>query len=660
MDNINPIIYKVSFGFILSCLALYLKAQSDNLLTKKLSGIDLKNVLVSQADWKPFPKYEDRDAWESKTNRLIHIISLAEQQLQYKWPSLPVSSYLAYTGKGDRQAYESTCFEKRNVLHTLLLAELCEGRGRFLEQIASGVWSICEESFWGVPAHLDSHLANKKAYSVLPDVTFPVVDLVAAETASNLALVYYSLGYQLDSISPQLKKRIRHEINSRIFEPILNVNFWWMGFPGGRERPNNWNPWICSNVLNALLILEKDQGKREQMVKRVVSTLDNYLNHYPEDGGCDEGAVYWLAASACLFDNLEMLKEATHGRFDLFDVQKIKNMANFIYQVQISDRYFINFADCPPQIAIAPSASEIYRFGRAVNDPKMMQFASYYRKESSVPVNNWHAFRTFYDLFSNDVPAETEKKLPLPQNVWFPGIQVMATRDKKGTDKGFFVAAKGGTNGESHNHNDVGNYIVYYDGYPLIIDAGHGTYTAKTFSNRRYEIWSNRSDYHNVPTINGFLQNAGNNYRAGNVTYRKGKTYTQLKMDLSEAYPKEAGIVYWRRSIRLDRGEKVTVTEDVSLDTVGMSRVHLLTSYSPEVSRPGELCIHYVGLQEKPVDFAVRYNPDVFTPEIEKVVMDSPEDGGILSSWGDSIYRVSLIIKSPAKKAKYTYIISPK
>ena len=494
----KTIIYllKTFFVFILCFHSfLFLKAQSYNFLTEELSGIDLKEVLVFQSEWNPFPKYEDRNAWESKKDRFIHIVSLAEHQLEYKWPTLPVSSYLAYAEKGDRQAYESTCFEKRNVLHTLLLAELCEGQGRFLKQIINGAWSICEESFWGVPAHLDSHLANNEAYSVLPDVTFPVVDLVAAETASSLALVDYFLGNKLDSISPQITKRIRHEINFRVLEPIQNVDFWWMGFPGGRERPNNWNPWICSNVLNAELLIEEDQVKRERMVKRIVSTLDNYLNHYPEDGGCDEGAEYWLAASACLFDNLEMLKEATLGKFDLFNVPKIMNMAKFIYQAQISDGYYINFADCPPKLGISSIASEIYRFGKAVNDPKMMQFATYYKKDSELSVHNWHFFRTFCDLFSDEGRAETEKKLPLSRDVWFPGIQVMAARDKEGTDKGFFVAAKGGNNGESHNHNDIGNYIVYYDGFPLIIDAGHGTYTAKTFSDKRYEIWSNRSDY---------------------------------------------------------------------------------------------------------------------------------------------------------------------
>jgi hypothetical protein len=89
----------------------------------------------------------------------------------------------------------------------------------------------------------------------------------------------------------------------------------------------------------------------------------------------------------------------------------------------------------------------------------------------------------------------------------------MVARDKEGSTDGLFVAAKGGHNDESHNHNDIGNYVIYYNGQPVLIDVGRGTYTRKTFSSRRYDIWYNCSDYHNVPTINGVTQPAGANLK---------------------------------------------------------------------------------------------------------------------------------------------------
>ena len=76
---------------------------------------------------------------------------------------------------------------------------------------------------------------------------------------------------------------------------------------------------------------------------------------------------------------------------------------------------------------------------------------------------------------------------------------------REGSAEGLCLAAQGGTNGQSHNHNDVGNFVVYADGLPAIIDVGVETYTAKTFSSPRYGIWTMQSAYHNCPTIDGVM-----------------------------------------------------------------------------------------------------------------------------------------------------------
>src|SRR5206468_8761605 len=148
---------------------------------------------------------------------------------------------------------------------------------------------------------------------------------------------------------------------------------------------------------------------------------------------------------------------------------------------------------------------------------------------------------------------------------WLPDIQVMIARDNDGSTKGWFVAAKGGNNDESHNHNDIGNYIVYYDGLPLLIDVGRGTYTAKTFSNRRYDIWFNCSNYHNVPTINGVTQPAGPQFKANHVVYQQDKTFSQLSEDIAKSYPDSAGVYTWQRTIRLNRNKDIEVTDVISL-----------------------------------------------------------------------------------------------
>jgi len=132
---------------------------------------------------------------------------------------------------------------------------------------------------------------------------------------------------------------------------------------------------------------------------------------------------------------------------------------------------------------------------------------------------------------------------------------LMASR----TDKGLFAASHGGHNAESHNHNDVGDFIVYAEGQPVIIDVGSGTYTARTFSSHRYDLWFNTSAYHNLPLINGFQQKEGRQYAAEAVQYQTSKGSSSLTMNIAKAYPVEAGIQSWVRTVRVNKGKESSV-----------------------------------------------------------------------------------------------------
>ena len=78
---------------------------------------------------------------------------------------------------------------------------------------------------------------------------------------------------------------------------------------------------------------------------------------------------------------------------------------------------------------------------------------------------------------------------PLIGCAWLPDIQVMVSRDKASSTEGLYIAAKAGHNQESHNHNDVGNFMVFYNGKPLLIDFNIGpdmvssTYEVKDYEN---------------------------------------------------------------------------------------------------------------------------------------------------------------------------------
>ncbi|MBE0601758.1 MAG: heparinase II/III family protein [Firmicutes bacterium] len=169
------------------------------------------------------------------------------------------------------------------------------------------------------------------------------------------------------------------------------------------------------------------------------------------------------------------------------------------------------------------------------------------------------------NLFQYD-PAlfQGAQQAEIPQ-CYFPGIQVMTVRQTNTPAKGLFLAAKGGTNAESHNHNDIGHYIVYLNGQPCLCDAGVEAYSRKTFSPARYELWTMQSGYHNTVNINGYDQCAGSAFAATDVSYRDGRN-PSLSMNMGQAYPPEAQVIRYRRKITLHRESgAIMVLDDVAL-----------------------------------------------------------------------------------------------
>ena len=645
---------KVQVLILLFFLVYGVSAQQQNLLSGKYKAGEWRNVLIPQSSWVPFPKPGDRAAWAKADQRMLaSILKQAESYQNYDWPYIPATKSLLYERTGDRNEYQSMSFKKRGALGILLLAEVHENKGRFLDAIIDGVWSICEESFWGVPAHLP----RSKEISGLMDVSDPFVDLFAAETGTYLAWADYFLGDKLDAVSPQIRKRIYYECNNRLFKPLMTKPHGWMTKNQNGRAPNNWNPWICSNWLNTVLLLEKDDQRRADMTFRILQVLDEFLNPYPQDGGCDEGPSYWGAAAASLYDNISMLNHATNNAFQyVYEDEKVKNMGKFIYRAQISETYFLNFADADPQPKM--SANMIYRYGKDIKDPAMMKFGAYYRQQEDILSGTFHFFRKLYALFMQGEYEKAEQGLPLPKDVWLPDVQVMAARDDQGTTNGFYVAAKGGHNDESHNHNDIGNYVVYYDGQPVLIDVGRGTYTRKTFSDKRYDIWYNCSDYHNTPTVNGKTQLPGKQFKASEVVHKSAKGYAEFAVDISKAYPEDAEINSWKRTIRLNRGKNVQITDVVNLKKAHELTEHVMTCYPAEVKTPGELVVHYKIKEEKPREFVIRYDPKRLEAVVEKVQLTTMEDQGIIQKWGDTIYRINFKVIAPKTSDRFHFEIA--
>ncbi len=580
---------------------------------------------------------------QQQTNALQNIASLpdsvkqrilkqAEAALSYKWPSLPASLYLDYKITGTRTTYENLVNERRRMLSLLVAGELIENKERFIPQIVNGLWLVLEESTWVAPAHI----VVQKEGADLPNIENPYIDLHASSTGLTVATIYNMLSAKFAKYSKVVNGRIVYELNRRLFDPYLKYSFGWMGFKG--NSVNNWNTYVNSNTLQAALQVLQPGKKLDSLSAKLLKSTDIFINQYPEDGGCDEGPSYWDMAGGRLIRLLSLLNQVSDGKLNWNDKELLHQIGTYAYKMQISGTYMVNFADAFPTYTQNPES--VYRYGVLFKDETLKDYASFLfdargKQVSANDITDFLATAAAYQDLEH-----TPAKAPYPLYAALPDLQVFNARSAAGSTKGFFFAAKGGHNAESHNHNDIGSFIVYYDGKPLLIDVGVGTYTSKTFSSRRYELWNVQSQWHNCPTINGVQQKDGRQFAATNFRFTNTAGLATVAMDIAKAYPAAADVQQWERTISLNRTKNtINLTDAIKLNNYKeASELNFITPYAVEL-KPGKIVFAQTGT-------AMNYDASQLEVKVDEQAID---DDRIVKMWGNKIYRIRLITRSKEK-----------
>ena len=506
-----------------------------------------------------FPAAGDT-AWKNISQAdLDEIREMHERLHAAPYPMRTLTGFLAFVETGSRSRDEKPYFLRREKLCAAVLA-VCTGDEDAMGDVLDGIWCICEESSWVVSAHNINPIpgAPRPEDMPLPDVNAPYVDLFAAQTGMILALTLDLLSVRLDAVSPLIGQRIRSEIDTCIFRPFMQQDdFWWMG--NIRKDLCNWTPWILSNILMAAYVQMDDMARLEALLRRSAGMLDRWLDVMPADGGCDEGAGYWNMAGGSLLDCIEIYEKA-FGVPGLFrNESKIRNILSFPVRAEIGNGWFLNFADCDARPFL--SGERIEAAGVYLDDRELTALGRRLRGRladelSDVP----HFSRLLNKLFN---PSKSQATTSGKADVWLPDLEVRIVRRA-----GVTLAVKGGHNGENHNHNDVGSFMLYIDDEPVIVDAGNMTYTAKTFSDERYTLWNVRSAYHNLPIAGTCEQSPGRAYAARRVRALPNgislglegayDCASGLEMLTREAVLSGDGTLTLRDTLRMNRPEPVT------------------------------------------------------------------------------------------------------
>ncbi|MFC6993507.1 heparinase II/III family protein [Haladaptatus sp. GCM10025707] len=530
------------------------------------------------------PQYEAASVWESlRTGQ--HTRSLADSHIDAAAdfvgepvPAYPASQYLAYheDERVSQKAVMRPMLDRMQALSTLVLAACLERDGRFTATILDYAWALCEQTTWLHPANL----AEGERCDGLPVDAPPAsrnVALRPAEIAKLLGEVDYVLG---DELHPALRSRIRTEVDRRVFQPFERREMWWM-----RPPANNWNAVCNAGVGMAAMYLESDLDRRASLVSRAVANLDHYIQSFDADGCTPEGIGYWNYGFENYVQLAATLETRTAGELSLLTPPVVREIAQYPVRIALRPGRYPAFSDADETHAVEPYLA--CWLGDRFDLPRLAALG-------------WRAFQA-----ADRTPPLAETIRPFSKSIrtlcWCPDSEPEVppsnhltsrllsghgwwfARCDPADESALVVAAKGGHNGESHNHNDCGSFVYHVGGESLLTDLGAHTYDNYYFTDRRYEYLAARSLGHSVPYVNGHEQMVGEEHAATVERCATTDSESVFELDLTACYPRAAGLAALRRRFSLSRTEPglLTLEDTARFDESDATLTSVLVSYFP-------------------------------------------------------------------------------
>ena len=421
-----------------------------------------------------FEKIKTMDCFNGRLSRLREEYdSFVKEPL----PELTKEAFDCFYETGSRKEYEVLYFKRRNVLLDAALISFIYGEG--IDFLISVMKEICYEPTWALPAHMDQNSPEPERE----------IDLFAAETAHALSEICYILG---DKLPDSIRETVRHELMRRTILPFEEKTFFW------EDTDCNWASVCAGSVGITFMYMFPERFKNVE--KRFLKTMEAYLSGFGDDGISPEGLGYWNYGF-WYFTGFADLYKQKYG-VDIMNTEKIKNIAMCQQNLFLRKNIIASYSDCGRTEHFNAALAHYYRnkFG---SDIRILS--------TEIPdgVDNCYRFLiAVRSLLWIDEKYLGIKEESFPES-YFKDCSWYVNRHKK-----FAFSAKGGNNGESHNHNDIGSFIIADDSGQLLADYGAGEYTRDYFSEKRYEYLCTSSRGHSVPVIDGIYQHEGIEFRS--------------------------------------------------------------------------------------------------------------------------------------------------
>ena len=474
-------------------------------------------------------------------------IDVARRTLSEPIPELTVAAYEAYRKTGNRATYDAAG-QRSQMLAKLVWGEVLEGKGAFIGRIAEVLDAICDEPSWIAPYEGGLSDIGKPLHG-----TTHYIDLTASARAAQVALATSWFHGQLPS---RTREHAHDVLRGRVFETFLKdarrtgettpYCNWWM------PDRFNWSA-VCHNgCTTAILAAEDDPRVRAEAIEvseRLMAPC--FLDGFLADGYCEEGMGYWNYGYGNFLQLAAIIKDVTKGQVDFCKAfPRAKLVAGFGAKYRMGHGSSPLFAD-----GNGTAAKSVLLLVN-MNWPEM------YRAE----VQGLSPF-TGDSLFTSALmncgpfkftPPPAEKLADLPPRDWFAAAETLICRADA-----LAFAIKGGSNGDRHNHNDAGSYLIDFADREIAGDPGNENYTARTFSRRRYESKVLNSHAHPVPRVGGELQGTGPAFGARLVKTDFSDEADTIVYDLAGAYPAKVPIERLLRTATFNRkAGTIAVTDE--------------------------------------------------------------------------------------------------
>jgi hypothetical protein len=561
-----------------------------------------------------------------RSNYKHKVIEFADTWRDIPMPSLTEELFGIFEKSGSRLEYENVYFTRRKYLATYGILSIMDRKKEDILKLEEVLLHICKEECWGLPAHVNRDADPNWRISI---------DLFAAETAGALAEIITVLDGEL---SKEVKDEVRENVFKRVLNPFYGSN---SPYSSWEHAEHNWCA-VCSGSIGiaSIYLLKEEPDKLNQYLERICASLSHYIDGFLDDGACMEGLSYFTYGMTYYVSFAVLMYEYSNGRVDLLNHEKCAKIASFQQKCYFSGGRSISFSD--------GNSREHFKMGltaklaltyKNVSIPNMEQvalfdFDSGYRWIAIYRDYIW--VNEYVDKIEvNTLNLKKEDQIVLPSSQW----SICESENNIG------MAAKGGSNDEPHNHNDIGNFL-YVNGHDMLLtDLGAGEYTKNYFGPGRYEILCNSSFGHNVPIINEKPQPYGKEYKSSIFkTDGHGKT----TIEFSGAYERET-LTSLIRDLDFNRisGELVVTDTFILSDKTTSIKENLVTEFEPVIEN------NEIKIYGEETGCIITVNEGV--GPIEVITMNHSNHGGKLVK----VYLIRMEVPIGSGDVRVRFVIKP-